>query len=55
VKILLTGSNGYIGSSIKNLFLKYSFFEIDTPTRTDLDLENTNNVDLFLKNKKLIA
>lgn len=49
MKILLTGSNGFLGSNILQAFEEYYITAI---TRNDLDLCNTEETDLFFKDKK---
>ena len=47
MKILLTGSNGFIG---KNMKLKMEQdYDIDTPTRKDLELTNFSAVEAYIK------
>jgi nucleoside-diphosphate-sugar epimerase len=49
MKILITGTNGYIGNFLYNE-LK-SIYQVDTITRKDLDLTNSIQVHNFFKNK----
>ena len=49
MKILLTGSDGFLGSNILQAFEEYYITAI---TRNDLDLCNTEETDLFFKDKK---
>ena len=53
MNILVTGSNGQLGSEIKNLAANYdsfSFFFMDLP---DLDICNKNQIDVFFKDKDI--
>ena len=47
-KILLTGSNGFIGKNITESFLGEKY-QLITPTRLELDLSNQNSVDDYFK------
>lgn len=47
IKILVTGSTGFLGRNIKEQF--DSDFEIFTPSHQELDLLNTNGIENFLK------
>jgi dTDP-4-dehydrorhamnose reductase len=49
MNVLITGGNGFIAKNIKNS-LK-SFFNIDTISRQDFNLLDTNKVNDFFKNK----
>lgn len=49
MKILLTGSNGFLGS---NILQKLKEYDITAITRNDLDLCNTEETDLFFSNNK---
>ena len=49
MKILLTGSNGFLGN---NILQKLKEYDITTLTRNDLDLCNTEETDLFFSNNK---
>ena len=53
MNILVTGSNGQLGSEIKDLIANYkyfSFFFMDLP---DLNICNSNQLDAFFKDKKI--
>lgn len=53
MNILVTGSNGQLGSEIKDLVANYkqfSFFFMDLP---DLDICNSSQLDTFFKNNKI--
>lgn len=53
MNILVTGSNGQLGSEIKDIIANYkyfSFFFMDLP---DLDICNSNQLDAFFKDKKI--
>jgi nucleoside-diphosphate-sugar epimerase len=49
VKILLTGSNGFLGN---NILQKLKEYDITAITRNDLDLCDTKKTDLFFSNNK---
>lgn len=49
-KILITGSTGFIGKNVKE-FMNCEY-EVYAPTREELDLNDTQEVEIFLKNKK---
>jgi len=49
VSILITGGNGYIAKSIYNAL--YKFYDITSITRKDFDLENTQAVNDWFKDK----
>jgi nucleoside-diphosphate-sugar epimerase len=49
VKILLTGSNGFLGN---NILQKLKEYDITAITRNDLDLCDTTKTDLFFSNNK---
>ena len=49
MKILLTGSNGFLGS---NILHKLEGYDITAITRDNLDLCNTEETDLFFSNNK---
>ncbi len=57
-KIFVAGSNGMVGSSICRILKKYNYGlpnkngKIFTPTRKELNLLDTNAVDLWFKNNK---
>lgn len=46
-KILLTGSSGFVGGNVYPILSKK--YHVCAPTRTDLDLKNTNQVREYLK------
>jgi len=53
MNILVTGSNGQLGSEIKDIIANYkyfSFFFMDLP---ELDICNSNHLDAFFKDKKI--
>jgi len=53
MNILVTGSNGQLGSEIKDIIANYkyfSFFFMDLP---DLDICNSSQLDAFFKDKKI--
>ncbi len=54
MNIFITGSNGFVGSHLKeylnNKFLKYKLF---TPSSKELDLSNENTVDNFIISNKI--
>ena len=55
MNILITGSNGQLGSEIKDLAANYpnfSFFFLDLPA---LDICNSNQLDIFFKDKNINA
>ena len=55
MNILITGSNGQLGSEIKDLAANYpsfSFFFLDLPT---LDICNSDQLDVFFKDKNINA
>ena len=49
MKILITGANGYIGSSLYNV-LKYKY-EVHTISRNELDLIDSNKVNQYFSDK----
>jgi nucleoside-diphosphate-sugar epimerase len=49
IKILITGGNGYIAESIKNKFS--GTFIVDSVSRNDFDLRNTNDTKKWFKDK----
>ena len=49
MKVLITGGNGYIAKSIYNAL--YKFYDITSITRKDFDLEDTQAVDNWFKDK----
>ncbi len=49
MKILITGGNGFIASNLKN---KLSDHEITSISRTDFDLRNPEETNIFFKDKK---
>ena len=53
MNILVTGSNGQLGSEIKDLaanYASFSFFFMDLPA---LDICNSSQLDVFFKDKNL--
>lgn len=50
-RILLTGSNGFIGRNIKESYLSKKY-EIDTPSRAELNLIEDESVDEFFRSKE---
>ena len=53
MNILVTGSNGQLGSEIKDLaenYASFSFFFMDLP---ELDIYNSRQLDVFLKDKNI--
>ena len=53
MNILVTGSNGQLGSEIKDLATRYkdfTFFFMDLP---ELDISNRNQLDVFLEDKNI--
>ena len=53
MNILVTGSNGQLGSEIKNLAANYKdfdFFFMDLPS---LDICNSNHLDVFFTKNKI--
>jgi dTDP-4-dehydrorhamnose reductase len=49
MNILVTGSNGQLGSEIKDLavnYTKFSFFFMDLP---ELDICNSSKLNIFIK------
>ena len=51
MNILVTGSNGQLGSEIKDLvskFINFNFFFMDLP---ELDICNSSELNLFIKDK----
>ena len=53
-KILLTGSNGFIGKNIKESFLNDKY-ELITPSSKELNLIDTDCVDNYFKDKTFYA
>lgn len=51
-KLLILGSNGFIGRSLKEFFLKIKKFKLLTPTKDELNLENQILTIDYLKLKK---
>ena len=54
MNILVTGSNGQLGSEIKDLeahFTDFKFFFMDLP---DLDICNNSQLDVFFKDKNTV-
>ena len=49
MKILVTGSNGFLGQNIRN---KMQDYEITTISRNDFNLCNTQDTDIFFNNHK---
>ena len=55
MNILVTGSNGQLGSEIKDLepnFINFNFFFMDLP---ELDICNSSELNLFIKDNKIKA
>ena len=52
-KIYIAGHNGLVGSSVYKLLKKYGYKNLITVDRKKLDLQNSNKVDFFFKNKKI--
>ena len=51
-KVLITGSNGFIGRELVNLFQNDKKYNLFTLNRNQLDLLNEENVDTFFKNSE---
>ena len=55
MNILVTGSNGQLGSEIKDLeanFINFNFFFMDLP---ELDICNSSELNLFIKDNNINA
>ena len=52
MKILVTGSNGMIGTTIKKISVRYPKHKFIFLTRKECDLTNQSQVDSFFKNNK---
>ena len=52
IKIFVAGHNGMVGKSLVNFFKKKKFGKLILASRKELNLENFNKVDRFIKNKK---
>ena len=48
MKILITGSGGFIGRNLYN-FLKYRNYSILSPSKSELDLSNSDLVKNYFK------
>jgi len=53
MNILVTGSNGQLGSEIKNLAANYASFSFFFMDLLDLDICNKNQLDIFFKDKDI--
>jgi len=53
VNIFITGSNGFIGSHLKEYLLKNYDYTLFTPSSQELDLSNENGVDAYILNNKI--
>jgi len=51
-KVFLTGGNGDIGSSIKEIFIKNGF-NVTAPTSKELNLENLDEIRKYFKDKDI--
>ena len=51
-KILITGSDGFIGKNLKKYFENYTNDIVLSPSLKNLDLCNHDNVDIYLKKNK---
>jgi dTDP-4-dehydrorhamnose reductase len=49
MRILITGGNGNIATIIKNNLS--DFYDITSPSRSELNVSNTDNIKTFLNNK----
>lgn len=49
-KLLLTGGSGFIGSNIKPILEQW--YKVDAPSRTELDLKNTEQVAEYIQSGK---
>jgi len=48
-RVLITGGNGDIAKAIKNELIKYGEYEIMSPSKSELDVTITKNVDMFFE------
>ena len=55
MNILVTGSNGQLGSEIKDLIANYKYFNFFFMDLPDLDICNSIQLDAFFKDKKINA
>tara|TARA_A100001015_G_scaffold297442_1_gene378970 strand:+ start:2125 stop:3021 length:897 start_codon:yes stop_codon:yes gene_type:complete len=53
IKILITGSSGFIGKSIKEFFIKDNEYEVFSPSSKDLNLLNKIDVKKYLNENKI--
>ena len=51
IKLLITGTNGFIGKNLKEYFEKKNY-EFYNPKRKDLNLLNSNHVEDYIKKNK---
>lgn len=54
-RILVTGANGQLGQSIKEIAIKYTNLDFVFVSRTELDITNENEVIQFFQNNKFNA
>lgn len=52
--ILVTGANGQLGSEIRELSVRYPFYNYIFTTKYDLPVENRNALKIFLKSSQYI-
>jgi len=55
MNILVTGTNGFIGSNIVNLLKNFPKFKIFKGTRDTIDLYSTDNIEKFVDKNKINA
>ena len=48
MKLLITGSTGFIGKNLKEYFSLYNKYTVLAPNETELDLTNADDVKFFL-------